>query len=131
VPRDRKLFHDGAAPTLLLTGPQVPPRDLPSWVEHRRIVDESGFAPPALLRLLRARGVRRVLVEGGGVTVSRFLTADALHRLFVTVAPLILGEGRRGLQLPPVQRMAQALRPEVRRFDFEEDVLFDIKLRDG
>ncbi|EIT71461.1 MULTISPECIES: RibD family protein [Hydrocarboniphaga] len=127
VPLERKVFLDGAAPTLLLTGWQVPHRTAPGLAHER--LDESEFAPQALLRRLHARGARRVLVEGGGVTVSRFLAAEALDRLFVTVAPLILGEGRRGLQLPPVQRMAQALRPSVRRFDFEEDVLFDIQLR--
>lgn len=127
VPAERKLFHDGAAPTLLLTRKSTPLRTL-AHGEHMQL-DEADFAPQALLQRLHARGVRRVLVEGGGVTVSRFLAAGALDRLLVTVAPLILGEGRRGLQLPPVQRLSEALRPQVRRFDFGEDVLFDIKLR--
>ena len=32
----------------------------------------------------------KVLVEGGGVTVSRFLQAGLLDRLHVTVAPLLI-----------------------------------------
>lgn len=127
VPLNRKLFQDAAAPTLLLTRKTTAPRTLPHG-EHLAL-DEQDFEPQALLQRLHARGARRVLVEGGGVTVSRFLAAGALHRLFVTVAPLILGEGRRGLQLPPVQKLAEGLRPQVRRFDFGEDVLFDIQLR--
>ena len=48
----------------------------------------------ALLAELRRRGLRRVFIEGGGVTVSRFLHARALTRLQVAVAPLVLGSGR-------------------------------------
>ena len=37
----------------------------------------------------------RVFVEGGGVTVSRFLEADLLDRLQIAIAPVLIGEGRR------------------------------------
>mgnify|MGYP002652611979 CR=1 FL=1 len=40
--------------------------------------------------------IRRLLVEGGGVTVSRFLAAGLLDRLHLTVAPVLAGgDGRR------------------------------------
>ena len=44
-------------------------------------------------------GLGRLLVEGGGVTVSRFLAAGTLDRLYLTVTPMIVGDGRPGLQL--------------------------------
>ena len=69
-----------------------------------------------------------MLVEGGGVTVSRFLEARAAHRLHLCVSPLLLGSGRPGLALPPIESLALAMRPKVRRFDLGADVLFDCEL---
>src|SRR5690349_1664728 len=39
-----------------------------------------GLAITAVLRALAQRGLRRIFVEGGGITVSRFLAAGALDR---------------------------------------------------
>ena len=50
------------------------------------------------LRRSRERGFRRVLIEGGADTVSRFLAAQCLDRLHVMVAPIILGSGRAELR---------------------------------
>jgi riboflavin biosynthesis pyrimidine reductase len=75
-----------------------------------------------------------VFVEGGGVTVSRFLEAGALDRLHVCVAPLLIGSGRPALTLPPVAELTQALRPPCRVAAMGDDVLFDFDLsgyRDG
>jgi diaminohydroxyphosphoribosylaminopyrimidine deaminase / 5-amino-6-(5-phosphoribosylamino)uracil reductase len=90
---------------------------------------QEGFLPGEVITLLRERGLRRILVEGGGITVSRFLRAGVLDRLHVTVAPLIVGEGKPGLSLPPVSSLNEALRPRSRRFLLGEDVLFDLELR--
>ena len=49
---------------------------------------------PALLVTLARRGLRRIFVEGGGITVSRFLVAGLLDRLHVTIAPLLIGGAR-------------------------------------
>lgn len=83
----------------------------------------------AVVETLRARGLRRILVEGGGVTVSRFLAAGLLDRLHVAVAPLLIGSGRPSLTLEPVDSLEEALRPACRRFMLGEDVLFDLDLR--
>jgi riboflavin biosynthesis pyrimidine reductase len=88
-----------------------------------------GFAPAMVLDALRARGLRRILVEGGGVTVSRFLQAGALTRLHVTVAPMLIGAGRHALTLPPIASLDQALRPPCHLFHLGDDVLFDLDLR--
>jgi riboflavin biosynthesis pyrimidine reductase len=70
-----------------------------------------------------------VFVEGGGVTVSRFLEAGLLDRLHVAIAPLVVGQGRPGLRLPPAERLSDSLRPAHRLFRMGEDVLFDCDLR--
>lgn len=133
---DRAVFRDGAARTLvvrLATAPQTESSfdgdllELPAGVPRQD--DGGGFAPAAVIEALRARGLRRVLVEGGGVTVSRFLQAGALTRLHVTVAPLLIGSGRHALTLPPIATLDQALRPPCHLFHLGNDVLFDLDLR--
>jgi riboflavin biosynthesis pyrimidine reductase len=85
------------------------------------------------LRVLRERlhelGLRVLFVEGGGVTVSRFLEQGLLDRLQIAVAPIILGSGRPGLTLPVVSTLDEALRPRTRLFRMGRDVLFDCDLR--
>jgi diaminohydroxyphosphoribosylaminopyrimidine deaminase/5-amino-6-(5-phosphoribosylamino)uracil reductase len=86
------------------------------------------IAPAAILMSLAEHGLRRVLIEGGADTVSRFLAARCLDRLHVVVAPIILGSGRPGLTLPPIERADQALRVPVRTHQLDDEVLFDIDL---
>lgn len=103
---DYKVFSDGVAPTLHITGQPV----------------------TALMAMLRERGCSRVFVEGGGVTVSAFLEADLLDRLHVAVAPLLIGEGRPAIRLEPHARLRDCRRPRYRVFRMGGDVLFDCEL---
>jgi 5-amino-6-(5-phosphoribosylamino)uracil reductase len=43
---------------------------------------------------LRARGVRRLMVEGGGIVHTQFLTADLVDELQLVVAPFFVGDSR-------------------------------------
>jgi riboflavin-specific deaminase-like protein len=130
LPADSPLLRDDAAPTLVLRPGTGPERRL---AEHARVVPlgECGVSiePARILAALRERGLCRVLIEGGGNTVSRFLAADRLDRLQLLVAPVILGAGRPAVSLPPVERLSAALRPLCRRYLLAEDVLFDLHFR--
>jgi diaminohydroxyphosphoribosylaminopyrimidine deaminase / 5-amino-6-(5-phosphoribosylamino)uracil reductase len=84
--------------------------------------------PGAILDALSARGLRRVLVEGGARTISHFLAAGCLDRLHVVVAPVIVGSGLPGLALPPVDRMTDALRVPIHVHLLGDEVLFDCDL---
>lgn len=55
----------------------------------------------ALLDELLERGVRSVLVEGGGSVLHAFLSEDLVDRLNVHVAPVLLGDGGRPLLVGP------------------------------
>jgi 3,4-dihydroxy 2-butanone 4-phosphate synthase/GTP cyclohydrolase II len=46
---------------------------------------------PALLAVLRARGVRRLMVEGGAAVLTSFLVGRWVDFLAVTVSPLLVG----------------------------------------
>jgi 5-amino-6-(5-phosphoribosylamino)uracil reductase len=43
---------------------------------------------------LYARGTRRLMVEGGGIVHTQFLTADLADELHLVVAPLFVGDSR-------------------------------------
>lgn len=130
----RRVFTDSAAPTLWALGcaGRTEAERAGDGVEVLRLpCGDHGFAPRDVLATLARRGLGRVLIEGGGVTVSRFLAAGALDRLYVTVAPLILGDGVPGLRFPGTARMRDALRAPARRFALGEDTLFELDLRAG
>jgi diaminohydroxyphosphoribosylaminopyrimidine deaminase/5-amino-6-(5-phosphoribosylamino)uracil reductase len=86
------------------------------------------MAPSAILTGLAKLGLRRVLVEGGANTVSRFLQARCLDRLHVVIAPLILGSGRPSFAFGAIDRLEEAMRPPVRTHQLDCDMLFDCDL---
>jgi diaminohydroxyphosphoribosylaminopyrimidine deaminase/5-amino-6-(5-phosphoribosylamino)uracil reductase len=91
-----------------------------------------GFSPQSIVSALYERGLKRVLIEGGAITLSRFIQASCLDRLHVVVSPLIIGSGKPALDLPPISTLAEALRPPTRVFHLGgSEVLFDCDLRSG
>ena len=124
---DYKVFSDGEADTLLLCR-----RSIVQGVERlgrAKVIgvaeDQNGLSPEGILASLREQGLRRIFVEGGGMTVSRFLEAGCLDRLQITVAPVILGSGRPGITLPEIEDVSLGLRPTIRRFQLGADMLFE------
>jgi riboflavin biosynthesis pyrimidine reductase len=85
------------------------------------------FEPQAVLDLLRERGLGRVLVEGGGRTVSDFLAAGVLDRLYLTTAPILVGDGVPGVRFAGADLIGDALTASVRRFSLGRDIctIFD------
>ena len=90
--------------------------------------DGRGLDLAALLATLRQRGLARIFIEGGGVTVSRFLAAGLLDRLHVTIAPLLLGDGVPAFTLPGVARPQDGLRLDWTVHRLGADILLDIPL---
>jgi diaminohydroxyphosphoribosylaminopyrimidine deaminase/5-amino-6-(5-phosphoribosylamino)uracil reductase len=128
---DSFLCTDTDADTLILTtSAHVPAAGLLGRARVRVVPDEEGFVPPReVLAVLAEEGVRRVLVEGGGVTVSEFVRAGLMDRLHLMVAPVLLGSGRPALHLPAAGDLGDALRPTCRVETVGADVLFDIDFR--
>lgn len=105
------------------------PAALPAGVEVVPLPAREGqLAPAAIIAALAARGFRRILIEGGADTVSRFVAAHCLDRLHVLVAPIILGAGRSSLTLPPIERLDEAMRASMRVHNLGGDVLLDCDL---
>jgi riboflavin-specific deaminase-like protein len=128
LPAKARLLAADGARRLIVTATGVQPV-VPAGVEIVALPQANAqIAPGAILAALAERGMRRVLIEGGADTVSRFLAAGCLDRLHVVVAPVILGSGRPGLALPPIERADQALRTPVRTHRLDNEILFDCDL---
>jgi riboflavin-specific deaminase-like protein len=123
-----KLLADDGVRRLVVTGTSVRP-PLPPGVEIVTLPKtDSQIAPAAIVAALAERGLRRILIEGGADTLSRFLAAKCLDRLHVIVAPIILGSGRASFALPPINRVDEAVLTPMRLHRLGDDVLFDCDL---
>jgi diaminohydroxyphosphoribosylaminopyrimidine deaminase / 5-amino-6-(5-phosphoribosylamino)uracil reductase len=128
---ERRVFEGGGPPTLLACAEDTSGPDRLGAAEVVRLPRDptvGGLHLPALLRALALRGLTRVFVEGGGVTVSRFLAAGCLDRLHVTVAPVLLGSGIPAFTLPEAARIADGMRFAWTPHALGADMLFDIAL---
>ncbi|WP_193182514.1 RibD family protein [Nisaea sediminum] len=127
VPASHALLTEPDAETLLVSGTRR--GNLP---EHCGMLDATGpdgrADPHLLLEALRGRGLSTILIEGGGQTISRFLSEKLIDRLQVSVAPMIIGSGRPGLVLPEIEKLDAALRFEARTYPLGKDTLFDCRL---
>jgi diaminohydroxyphosphoribosylaminopyrimidine deaminase / 5-amino-6-(5-phosphoribosylamino)uracil reductase len=123
----RALRDDGVRRLVITTASAGAPP--PDGIERVVLPAERGHVEPsAILECLAERGLRRILVEGGPATVARFLEARCLDRLHVVVAPIILGGGRSSLDLAPITRCEEALRPHTTTHVLGNEVLFDCDL---
>jgi diaminohydroxyphosphoribosylaminopyrimidine deaminase/5-amino-6-(5-phosphoribosylamino)uracil reductase len=126
-----RLLSDGCAPTIVVRARGTSPSSrLADHVDALEVTCDGGaFRLPELLEALALRGLPRVFIEGGGVTVSRFLEAGLLDRLQIAIAPKIIGSGTPALCLKPIEHMADAITTRCRRFVLGADMLFDCDLR--
>lgn len=128
LPSSARLLAADGTPRLVVSAVEAPAA-LPAEVEVVRLPAREGqLAPAAIVAALAARGFRRMLIEGGADTVSRFVAARCLDRLHVLVAPIILGAGRSSLTLPPIERLDEATRAPMRVHNLGGDVLLDCDL---
>ena len=135
--RRAQVFTDTSVPTLWLCDSRWGAR-AESLVGAERVLavpglrrDDGTPALAAACAALAGRGLRRVFVEGGGVTVSRFLSQRLLQRLHLGLAPVLIGDGRRGLHFAGAPRLADCARPRCRVYAMGVDRLWDLDLRDG
>lgn len=135
VPQSAKIFAEDGIETLIVTSLSSHWACSKSSLSQRvqAIVlpaTDRKISPAEILKALAQRGLHRILIEGGAHTISSFMQANCLNRLHVIVAPIILGSGRSGFELPLIDKVDQALRPVVTTHLLTEgEVLFDCELK--
>ena len=123
MPDCARMLGDGAAPVYVIQAQARERRDGVTPI----VIPRKGeaIAPADIVAALKERGFRRILIEGGAATVSAFLAAGALHRLHLSIAPMVIGSGPVGVNLPPIDELEGALRPRTMTHHLGGDVLFD------
>jgi riboflavin-specific deaminase-like protein len=135
VPATRHVF-DGAAPTIVITGPQ-PGERFGSSLPGTEVIclplsaDDGRMDRGAVLAALRARGLGTVLVEGGPRTLSLFLEDGLLDRLHIALSPRLFGSGRAAVILPPIARVDDGHRFRMLVYRLGTDLLLDCRPRNG
>lgn len=102
-------------------------KTLPAHVEVLPLepTKSGGLCPHQIIRALRSVECDRLLVEGGAQTISKFIQAHALDRLYLMVAPLIIGSGPAGIELPPIEHLDQAIRRSMRAASLDDELLVE------
>ena len=105
---------------------------LPDGVEFVILPERADgtFDLAVLASAIHRLGFARVLLEGGARIISLAIDAGIVDRLHLMISPVIIGSGQPGLDLKPIERLADARRPqsEVTVLGGGE-VLFDCDMR--
>jgi riboflavin-specific deaminase-like protein len=126
LPTGLRIFRDTPPATLWL---RPDPFDAPMGVEVVQLpARHGGFNPRNVLDALTARGLRRIMIEGGGQTVSAFLAAGLVDLLHYCVAPVLIGSGRPAFTLPVIATMDEATRLHPAVIPLGQDRLFVCRL---
>lgn len=125
-----KWLEPDGTPCFLITRDDATSFAIPGVEQIRLPVVEGGLSPKAMIDALFARGFHKILIEGGAKTISAFLDAGCIDRLHLLVAPIIIGSGRNGLDLKPIDDLTSALRPVTTFYPLgQNEILIDCDLR--
>jgi diaminohydroxyphosphoribosylaminopyrimidine deaminase / 5-amino-6-(5-phosphoribosylamino)uracil reductase len=129
LPGDAKCLkgEDGAR-RIVLRARGIAGEPLPEGVEIVTVDanPDGHFSMNDVAGALQASGFERVLIEGGARIVSQAIDAGIVDRLHLMISAVIIGSGQAGLDLAPIDRLAEARRPHVEVYPLGEgDVLFD------
>lgn len=128
LPNDAPALRDDGARRVVI---QTVARERPMGVQVIHLAKQDGVIQPGdIVDALQREGLRHLLIEGGGITIGRFLEADRLTRLHVAIAPLVIGGGPQGLTLAnPPRRLSEASKPDVLSYALGTDTVFDCGLQ--
>lgn len=131
APANARCLAENGVRRLIVTGAGAA---LPAYAGKAEVITVpnagSHLDPHEIIAALARAGLHKILIEGGATTVSHFLNCGAVDRLHVLVAPVIIGSGVQGLNLTPISRLSDALRPATHVHLLDDgDVLFDCDLR--
>jgi len=129
LPHQSLVWQDDGIRKIWIVGDGVSVHPIPQVEIIPLPTIDGRIDPLQILQVLFAEGLRRVLVEGGAETISRFMGAQCLDRLHLIVAPIVMGSGRPSFNLPPIEHMDQAMRLPVKTHLLGKEVVFDCDLQ--
>jgi len=129
IREDLKLIRDGKAPTIIITASEN--REKIQRLEEMGVMvllapsKDGRLDLKEVLRELYFMEVMHLLVEGGSITHTTFIKEGLFDRLWVFVAPLLIGEGKRigELNVEALQEAKRLRLREIKRFG--EDVALE------
>lgn len=95
APPNLRIF-DTSAPTLVFTTMRASPEkieELRGKGVEVHVVDGESVDPATVLQTLYKRGVKKVLLEGGGKTNWEFLKRCLVDEIILTITPYVFGNG--------------------------------------
>ena len=126
LPNDAQLLRDTSVRRIII---QAVDKKRPEGVETITLDRAGWICPKSIIAALDERGCKRILIEGGGITIAQFLEADLLDRLHIAVAPLLIGSGPQSLTTSPIGTLAAARRPQMQAYNLGSDIVFDCVLK--
>jgi diaminohydroxyphosphoribosylaminopyrimidine deaminase/5-amino-6-(5-phosphoribosylamino)uracil reductase len=130
APGSARLFQATGTPRVILTQSAGTYQGLPMDVDVVQLpVNPLGMEPDTIVQWLAKRGWTKVLLEGGALTIQRFMMAGRLDYLHLITSPVLLGVGKPGLQVPAAFSINQAKRCEVQIRSLGTDLLIICDLR--
>mgnify|MGYP000338270200 CR=1 FL=1 len=126
---DNPVLSDDGTPVWVVIAEST---QRPAWPSHIQTLSlplaNRGYDPKALLTALRATELKRVLIEGGPSTLSAFISAQCMDRLYCLIAPMIIGSGPAGIELPPIDQLEEAIRAPMRSCNLDGEWLVEVEL---
>lgn len=83
---------------------------IPADVEMINIDNGTDSVPiKSMLEVLKQKGMHSVLIEGGALTIRRFIEDKMLSRIEFHIAPILFGSGKNGIELEDIQDLDEAI----------------------
>jgi diaminohydroxyphosphoribosylaminopyrimidine deaminase / 5-amino-6-(5-phosphoribosylamino)uracil reductase len=135
LPTSRAIFNTTAAPTWLLTSPKAVKANIrkvqkliSQGVRVFPVSSDYRINAESILHTLAAEGVSSVLIEGGAYTVAGFVNRFLADKLYLFVAPKILGGGLNGFYFETPKHLHKPIKLAMRKIALlREDVIIEAK----
>ena len=117
--------------TYVLYSQKLTTPNLPEAIcfHHIEKTGDDGFLlPQDIVTAIKALGLRSLLIEGGGKTLSHFLKANLIQSADVQIAPILLGDGVRPFATPAVAKISESKVFPARTFTLNTQVLLSMNL---
>jgi len=99
LPLDRKIF-DGSAASMIITSESIS-ASLETFYNDKgislvKVSEKSGFLDlEKAFKIIGTKGIRSIMVEGGGTMHNYLLKNKLAHRIILFIAPKLIGSGRK------------------------------------